>query len=269
METEQELFETLFRLDVTGKIEKKKNLSYLSWAWAWAEFKKQCPTATYKVWRDPQTGDPFTTSHTLGHMVYTEVTVGELTHSMWLPVMDHNNNAMRDQEYEVTYGNGKTQQVKAATYTDINKTIMRCLVKNLAMFGLGLHIYAGDDLPESPPADDVPPHKIIVIGGKYDGLMLGDIATKCGYAGKGYLLWLSRQSDSPIAAEAGEVWEAHKPEISDTDVEDQLLDCEDIEEVKGLFRCLSDKQKKDFQSQFATRKAEIKPDQRDPADARS
>jgi hypothetical protein len=92
---------------------------------------------------------------------------------MWLPVMDGANKAMKSQPYEYLaknklfkyakksqdgkyydkYGNEQTEyetkKVEAATMFDINKTIMRCLVKNLAMFGLGLYIYAGEDLPES------------------------------------------------------------------------------------------------------------------------
>jgi hypothetical protein len=81
---------------------------------------------------------------------------------MWLPVMDGANKAMKRQPY--TYKvwdryNNKWQekQVAAATMFDINKTIMRCLVKNLAMFGLGLYIYAGEDLPESDGDAPAPP----------------------------------------------------------------------------------------------------------------
>ena len=73
---------------------------------------------------------------------------------MWLPVMDSSNKAMKDVPYEYeVYDKFKKQytkkKVEAATMFEINKTIMRCLVKNLAMFGLGLHIYAGEDLPET------------------------------------------------------------------------------------------------------------------------
>ena len=71
----------------------------------------------------------------LGYMVFTKVTIKGLTREMWLPVMDYKNKAMIDN----------------ATMFDINKTIMRCLTKNLAMFGLGLYIYAGEDLPTDEP----------------------------------------------------------------------------------------------------------------------
>ena len=72
---------------------------------------------------------------------------------MWLPVMDSNNRAMKSEAYTVRT-KYKEIVVQSATMFDVNKTIMRCLVKNLAMFGLGLYIYAGEDLPE--PSDDEP-----------------------------------------------------------------------------------------------------------------
>ena len=66
---------------------------------------------------------------------------------MWLPVMDNNNYSMKNEPYEVVTKYGK-RQVAAASMFDINKAYMRCLVKNLAMFGLGLYVYAGEDIPE-------------------------------------------------------------------------------------------------------------------------
>lgn len=80
-------------------------------------------------------------------MVYTTVTIDGITHEMWLPVMDGANNAMRFEPYSIKTKFGD-KPVAAATMFDVNKTIMRCLTKNLAMFGLGLYIYAGEDLPE-------------------------------------------------------------------------------------------------------------------------
>jgi hypothetical protein len=80
-------------------------------------------------------------------MVMTEMTVDGITHEMWLPVMDNKNKAMKDVEY--TTKNGKYDvTVQPATMFDINTAIMRCLTKNISMFGLGLYIYAGEDLPE-------------------------------------------------------------------------------------------------------------------------
>jgi hypothetical protein len=139
-------FEKLNAIDVNSKTEKKKNLTYLSWAWAWAETKKKAPSATYKVWKD-ENGNPYTYDETLGFMCSTTVTIDGETLEMWLPVMNGANKAMKKEpyEYKTKYD---TKTVEAASMFDINKTIMRCLVKNLAMFGLGLYIYAGEDLPD-------------------------------------------------------------------------------------------------------------------------
>lgn len=122
-------FEEVYAINVNDKTEKKGQLTYLSWAWAWAEFKKAYPNATYKV--DQFNGFFCTGNEKIGYMVRTEVTAGEQTYEMWLPVMDMRNNTILQPKM-----------------TEINKTIMRCLTKNLAMFGLGLYIYAGEDLPE-------------------------------------------------------------------------------------------------------------------------
>ena len=91
-------------------------------------------------------------------MVYTEVSADGITHEMWLPVMNASNKSMKLEPYAYQVWDKDKKQyvdktVQAATMFDINKTIMRCLVKNLAMFGLGLYIYAGEDVPESEPSD--------------------------------------------------------------------------------------------------------------------
>ena len=124
-------FEEVYAINVNDKTEKKGNLTYLSWAFAWAEFKKVYPEATYKV--NEFDGTFCSGNEKMGYMVQTQVTAGDRTYEMWLPVMDMRNNA-----------------VLQPKMTEINKTIMRCLTKNLAMFGLGLYIYAGEDLPELP-----------------------------------------------------------------------------------------------------------------------
>ena len=140
-------FLQLLQLDVNSKTEKKEGLTYLSWSYAWAEFKKVYPDAIYTVLKDANFNPYFDSS--CGAMVYTEVTAEGLTHSMWLPVMDSKNKAMKSQSYSYKTKAGE-KFVEAYTMTDINKAIMRCLVKNLAMFGLGLYIYSGEDLPEPP-----------------------------------------------------------------------------------------------------------------------
>lgn len=150
-----EAFKTLNAIDVNEKTEKKNGLTYLSWAWAWTQLKKAYPDATYQIRQFD--GRPYLYDENLGYMVMTEMTVDGITHEMWLPVMDGANKAMKDvpytyevkeyQNYKWT-GNYVEKKVEAATMFDINTAIMRCLVKNIAMFGLGLYIYAGEDLPE-------------------------------------------------------------------------------------------------------------------------
>ena len=146
---EKTLFEQLNAINVSDHTEKRKNgsteLTYLSWSWAWAEFKKRCPNAKYEI--KMFDGKPFVYDERTGYMVFTSVTVDDVTHDMWLPVMDGANKAMKSEPYTYkTYSGEKT--VAPATMFEINKAIMRCLVKNLAMFGLGLYIYSGEDLPE-------------------------------------------------------------------------------------------------------------------------
>jgi len=163
MATEQKksVFATLNDININGHTEKLKQgsteLTYLSWAWAWAEVKKLYPDATYTIYKDEQQR-PYMEDPDLGLMCYTTVTINGMTHEMWLPVLDGANKAMRRTAYKYPGKkyNPETRQmdavektVEAVTMFDVNKTIMRCLVKNLAMFGLGLYIYAGEDLPES------------------------------------------------------------------------------------------------------------------------
>ena len=149
------VFEELNGLNINGHTEQKKvegkELTYLSWPWAWAEVKKRYPDAHYTIWRNAN-GLPYTEDEQTGYMVYTSVTIDGITHEMWLPVMNGANRAMKRAPYKYSTKYGE-KSVEAATMMDINKTIMRCLVKNLAMFGLGLYIYAGEDLPEVEQED--------------------------------------------------------------------------------------------------------------------
>ena len=147
-----ELFRYFNTLDVTEHIEKKNGLSYLSWPFAVQEARRKCPDFSFSI--QTFNGYPYQFDPKTGYMVYTTVTMGGVTIPMWLPVMDSSNKAMKDVPYEYeVYDKFKKQytkkKVEAATMFEINKTIMRCLVKNMAMFGLGLHIYAGEDLPET------------------------------------------------------------------------------------------------------------------------
>lgn len=129
-------FKEVYKIDVSQMTEKKNGLTYLSWANAWKEFKNIYPEGTYEVKKD-ENGKCWFGDDEHGYVVYTTVTVEEITYEMWLPVMDYRNKSI----------------LKPTTF-DINKAVMRCLTKNLAMFGLGLYIYAGEDLPEEPVKDD-------------------------------------------------------------------------------------------------------------------
>lgn len=144
------VFDELNAINVNDKTEKKKSggteLTYLSWTWAWAEVKKRFPDAHYEIVM--HNGLPYVYDENTGYMVFTNVTIDGITHTMWLPVMDGANKAMKNQPYTYSTKYNGEKTVEAATMFDVNKTIMRCLVKNLAMFGLGLYIYAGEDLPE-------------------------------------------------------------------------------------------------------------------------
>lgn len=145
------VFEELNAINVNDKTEKKKSggteLTYLSWTWAWAEVKKRYPDAHYEIMMHD--GLPYVYDENTGYMVFTTVTIDGISHMMWLPVMDGANKAMKSKPYTYSTKYSGEKTVEAATMFDVNKTIMRCLVKNLAMFGLGLYIYAGEDLPET------------------------------------------------------------------------------------------------------------------------
>ena len=151
------MFNALSNLDLSDKCEKRESLTYLSWANAWSEFKSAYPSATYRILKN-ENGLPYFSDPDLGIMVFTEVIVDDVIHQMWLPVMDGKNKAMKLQPYTYSVWDSYKKSfvektVQAASMFDINKTLMRCLVKNLAMFGLGLYIFQGDDLPEKS-ADD-------------------------------------------------------------------------------------------------------------------
>lgn len=153
-----EKFGLLASLNVSDKTESKNGLSYVSWANAWKAFKEVYPTATYKVINNPQTNLPYFIDPALGIMVFTEVTADGLAYSIWLPVMNEANKAMKTEAYTYQVWDKVSRKyvekkVEAATAFDINKALMRCLVKNLSMFGLGLYIYAGEDMPEETEPD--------------------------------------------------------------------------------------------------------------------
>ena len=140
------VFKTLSAIDCRDKTEKKNGLTYLSWSWAWGIVKENYPSANYEItmWD----GKPYLYDEALGYLVQTTVSIDGEKISMQLPVMDGANKAQKAQKYTYKTKYGE-KEVEAATMFDINTAIMRCLTKNLAMFGLGHYIYAGEDMPES------------------------------------------------------------------------------------------------------------------------
>ena len=132
-ERRKAMFDALYSLDLSDKLERRENdkLSYLSWANAWAEFKRAYPNATYRIIKDQTTNLPYFNDPNIGIMVYTEVTADNQTYEMWLPVMDAKNKAMKEQPY--------TYQV----YDSYKKTYIE---KTVQAATLGLYVYAGEDL---------------------------------------------------------------------------------------------------------------------------
>lgn len=142
----KEVFDELYAVNVNKYTEERKGLTYLPWADAMMEVKKRYPDFEYNIlWFN---GNPFLFDDDLGYIVFTTVTIENETRLMWLPVLDANNKSMTNHEYTYDTKSVKGIKVAKATWYEINKTLMRCIVKNLAMFGLGINIYRKDSLPE-------------------------------------------------------------------------------------------------------------------------
>lgn len=124
-------FSRLNGINVNGRTEKKNGLTYLSWAWAWAEVKKVFPDATYTIYENAQGWNYHTDGKTC--WVKTGVTVNGIEHIEYLPVMNYSN---------------KSIPADKVTSFDVNTAIQRSLTKACARHGLGLYLYAGEDLPE-------------------------------------------------------------------------------------------------------------------------
>ena len=120
--------ENLLKTNVNDHVEKKNNLSYLSWAWAWAEALKADQKATFKV---EMFGDKCFMDINGTAMVWVTVTIFDKPMTCQLPVMDYKNKAIPNPDAFA-----------------VNTAIMRCMTKALSLHGLGLYIYAGEDLPE-------------------------------------------------------------------------------------------------------------------------
>lgn len=124
-------FVRLNGINVNEHAEQKNGLTYLSWAWAWAEVKKLHPDATYTIYEDMNGCFYHNDGKTC--WVKTGVTVNGIEHIEYLPVMDHRNRSI---------------PLENVTSFDVNKAVQRSLTKACARHGLGLYIYAGEDLPE-------------------------------------------------------------------------------------------------------------------------
>ena len=127
----------LLKLDVSKFIEKKNGLSYLSWAHAWAAALNADPYANFRVHMFGEHEDSAVMTVNGTAMVWVDVTVFSKTITAWLPVMDHRNKPIHDPDA-----------------FQINTSLMRCLTKGLGFHGLGLNVYAGEDLPLSIPGDE-------------------------------------------------------------------------------------------------------------------
>ena len=125
------VFETLNAIDVSKYTEKKGNLTYLSWAWAWGKVKENYPDATYKIYENAQGLIYHTDGKTC--WVKTGVTINNIENIEYLPIMDNRNNSI---------------PLANITSRNVNDSIQRSLTKACARHGLGLYIYAGEDLPE-------------------------------------------------------------------------------------------------------------------------
>lgn len=132
---EKSAFAVLSAIDCTAHVEQKGKLTYLSWAWAWQMVKEHFPTAFYTIYENKD-GLLY---HTDGRTcwVKTGVTIEGIEHIEFLPVMDYNNNSI---------------PVSKVTSFDVNKAVQRSLTKACARHGLGLYIYAGEDLPTNSDA---------------------------------------------------------------------------------------------------------------------
>lgn len=145
----------LLKLNVNDHVEKKQNLSYLSWAWAWAEALKADAAATFEV--KTFDGKPYMDVNGTG-MVWVTVTMFGKPMTCFLPVMNHRN-----------------QPIQNPDSFQVNTSIMRCMTKGLALHGLGLYIYAGEDLPQGIETEPV-----IVKAVTPDGTAMADVEVNTG-----------------------------------------------------------------------------------------
>lgn len=155
----KDIFDHLSAMNVNQFVEKRDGMTYLSWSSMTEILLKHYPDAEFRVTTYGDNAAPYFYDAQLGYMVHCTLTIEGYTREMYLPVMDKRNRAMKAEPYEVKTTN-KTFVVDAATMFDINTAIMRCKVKAAAMFGLGLYIYNGEDLPTDEKAEAAKPKQV-------------------------------------------------------------------------------------------------------------
>lgn len=135
-------YQRLAAIDCADHIEKKGNFNYLSWAWAWDTLKRECPDATFE--KHLFDSVPYMVGPDGYAYVKVSVTAEGETQAEVFPVLNHSN-----------------KPIQNPTSFDVNTALQRCLVKAIAMHGLGLYIYAGEDLPsDSPQPDEAAPTRL-------------------------------------------------------------------------------------------------------------
>lgn len=165
MDNGKSVYETLSKINVNEHTEKKNGLTYLSWAWAWAKVKENYPDAVYTIYENADGLFYHTDGKTA--WVKTGVKIGDIEHIEYLPVMDYKNRSI---------------PIDQITSFAVNTAIQRSLTKAVARHGLGLYIYAGEDLPEEEtkaedvkkPIDSVKKKALIAMC-KADGYEIGDL----------------------------------------------------------------------------------------------
>ena len=244
-------FKELAELNVNEHVEKKGKFSYLSWAWAHDYLAKLDPDFDWWLHDFPAAADgqikwPYMATPA---GCFVRVTVKfkgrERTHTY--PVLNHQN---------------KPIQAEDLNAFDVNTSQMRAFAKCCALHGLGLYIFSGEDLPTAPDIKEQPAANVVMLGGKFEGMTLGEIATRGGIQGLGHLKWMSTNSSvgEVMRAKALEVWEAHKPDYTDDDVTDLIADADCVEELTGLYRCLTSEQQVTFKEMLGERRAELETD---------
>jgi len=152
--SKETVFDQLYKVSVKGKTDTKGKFTYLSWVYAWAELKKVAPDSSVTVYEN-EAGLPYFADGDTGVMVKVGVTVNGIEHINYLPCMNFSNKAIKASDVNMM---------------DINKAIQRATVKAIALHGLGLYIYAGEDLPEGEekPKSPVKTTKAKVVTSKKD-----------------------------------------------------------------------------------------------------